>query len=76
MNAVTTNILDEIYGKGAYGEIMNASGYVYGMTYNLADYYKKIEDNNRRTNLNIVAAKEIHKTIESNFNEFERLKRR
>lgn len=76
LNAVTTNILDEIYGKGAYGEIMNASGYVYGMTYNLADYYKKIEDNNRRTNLNIVAAKEIHKTIESNFNEFERLKRR
>lgn len=70
------NILDEIFGKGAFGAIMSASGYVYGMTFNLADYYKKIEDNNRHTKSNIYSTKEIHKTVENNFNEFERLKRR
>ncbi len=76
VSAVAGNVLDEIYGKGAYGEILNASGYVYGMTYNLAEYYKQIEQNNRRTRANVSATKEIHKTIEDNFDAFEKLKRR
>ena len=76
VGAATSNILDEIYGKGAYGEILNASGYVYGMTFNLADYYKKIEENNMHTRSNIATTKEIHKTVNRNFEEFERLKRR
>lgn len=33
------NILDEIFGKGYYAEILNASGYIYGMTVNLEKAY-------------------------------------
>lgn len=71
---VCTNILDEIFGKGAYGAIMNASGYVYGMTFNLAEYYEKIELNNRRTMANISRANEVQTEIKSNFDYFEKMK--
>lgn len=71
---VCTNILDEIFGKGAYGAIMNASGYVYGMTFNLAEYYEKIELNNRRTRANISRANEVQTEIKSNFDYFEKMK--
>lgn len=73
-NKTCTNILDEIYGKGAYGAILNASGYVYGMTFNLAEYYKKIEKNNRETNSNIAMAQVTQKEIEKNFDIFEQMK--
>lgn len=71
---VCTNILDEIFGKGAYGAIMNASGYVYGMTFNLAEYYAKIELNNRRTRANISRANEVQTEIKSYFDYFEKMK--
>ena len=71
---VCTNALDEVFGKGAYGAILNASGYVYGMTFNLAEYYEKMEANNRRIKANIVKANKIQTGIESNFNVFEQMK--
>lgn len=71
---VCTNVLDEVFGKGAYGAIMNASGYVYGMTFNLAEYYEKIEANNRRTRANISRANEVQTEIKSNFDIFEQMK--
>ncbi len=71
---VCTNILDEIYGKGAYGMILNASGYVYGMTFSLVDYYEKIDRCNKRTKQNIAEAHSVQKVIEGNFDYFERLK--
>ena len=49
LDKVCTNILDEIYGKGAYGAILDSSGYVYGMTVNLETCLKKIEANMRKT---------------------------
>lgn len=73
-NKALTNILDEIFGKGAYGAVLNASGYVYGMTLNLAEYYKKIEANNQETKYNLIRAQEIQKEIESNFDIFEKMK--
>lgn len=76
INASVSNILDEIYGRGAYGAILNASGYVYGMTYNLADYYKKIGENNKHIQSNIAVTRDIHTVIENNFDEFDKLKRR
>jgi len=69
-----TNILDEVFGKGAYGAILNASGYVYGMTFNLAEYYKKIEADNRTVKKNIESAKAAQRVIENNFDIFEQLK--
>ena len=44
-----SNILDEIYGKGGYKAILDSSGYVYGMTINLLDYYKEISKNIKET---------------------------
>ena len=73
-NKACTNILDEIYGKGAYGAILNASGYVYGLTFNLAEYYKRIEQNNRQTANNIARAKKTQEEIERNFDIFEKMK--
>ena len=74
INKTCANILDEIYGKGAYGAILNASGYVYGMTFNLAMYYKKIEESLTTTTQNIRESTAIHKQIEDNFETFERMK--
>lgn len=69
-----TNLLDEIYGKGAYGAILDASGYVYGMTCNLAECMKKIEKNNKMTNNYIAATEQIKKDIDENFDIFEKMK--
>lgn len=74
LNKVCTNILDEIYGIGAYGTILDSSGYVRGMTFNLAEYYEKIQTNNNITNQNIIKSNSIQKEIDKNFIEFERLK--
>lgn len=71
---VCTNILDEIFGKGAFGAIMSSSGYVYGMTLNLADYYEKIENNMKQTRTNIENAKKTQTVINDNFDLFESLK--
>jgi hypothetical protein len=73
-NTACTNILDEVFGKGAYGAILNASGYVYGMTYNLAEYYKKIEANNKKVAENIEKSAARQTLIESNFDIFEQMK--
>lgn len=74
LNKACINILDEIYGKGAYGEILNASGYVYGMTINLASYYEKIEKNNRETKRLVRQSNEIQKSVDKKFDQFEKLK--
>ena len=71
---VCTNILDEVFGKGAFGAIMSSSGYVYGMTMNLADYYEKIEKNMVETRSSINNAKRTQSIINNNFDVFESLK--
>ena len=73
-NQVCKNLLDEIYGKGAYGAILNASGYIYGMTFNLSIYYKKIKENEKKTQVYLEKATEAQKTVEKNFNAFEAMK--
>ena len=73
-NKTCTNILDEIFGKGAYGAILNASGYVYGMTFNLAEYYKKINNNEKIISNNINASNEIQMEIERYDDIFEKMK--
>ena len=59
VDKVCSNILDEIYGKGAYGAILDSSGYVRGLTFNLEEYYQKIQQNNLATKNNINYAKNI-----------------
>ena len=74
INKICSNILDEIYGKGAYGTILNSSGYVYGMTLNLADQYEKIRKSNNITNANLHKVYDNRKQIDKNFEIFERMK--
>ena len=73
-NAVCTNVLDEIFGKGAYGAIMKSSGYIYGMTENLADCYRKIMANQKLVDENITNSLNEQKLIEENFVVFEEKK--
>jgi len=47
-NATFTNILDEIFGKGAFLAIMESSDYVAGTAKNLADCVAQIEADERR----------------------------
>ena len=74
INKTVSNILDEIYGKGGYKAILDSSGYVYGMTINLLDYYKEISKNIKETKKNINETKEISQRIKNNFDVFEKLK--
>lgn len=74
VDTVCGNVLEEIYGKGAYGAILDAAGYTYGMTVNLQVTIEKISTNSKKTNSNIRQAKQDLREIESGFDEFERLK--
>lgn len=65
------NILDEIYGKGAFGAILDSSGYVCGMTYSLEYCLMEIERNNAATDMNIRKASDTQKNIEALFRELE-----
>lgn len=75
VSSVCGNVLDEIYGKGGFGAILDSSGYVYGMTFNLAEYYERIKKNNEATKNNINQANAIQSEIDSNFDIFEKMKR-
>ena len=60
-----SNILDEIYGKGMFGSLLDANGYICGMTYNLSYCLKEIEKNNTIIEQNIRKASDTQKDIES-----------
>ena len=70
-----SNVLDEIFGKGGYGAILDASGYVFGMTLNLEDCYKKINNNHLEVNNNLEKADMIQNDIDKVFGVFEQTKR-
>lgn len=74
IDAFCSNILDEIYGKGAYGAILNASGYVYGTTVNLREAIEKISMNVKKTESNIKEAQQMSAQIKHLRDEFEKLK--
>ncbi len=65
VNSSVSNILDEIYGKGAFGAILNSAGYVCGMTYDLDYCLRIIERNDQITNCNIQEAADTQSRIEA-----------
>ena len=67
------NILDEIFGKGAYIEILHSSGYVYGTALSLQESLKQIEEEEAKILSNKRRIKEKIKNIKQNFNEFDHL---
>jgi len=48
LNAALTNILDEIFGKGAYKKILIASGYVMGNAASLVETIEKLEKDEQK----------------------------
>lgn len=74
VNKSLTNILDEIYGEGAYGAILNSAGYVYGMTYNLGEQLEKIAKSQKNAEYHLSVSKQIAEEVEDNFSLFDRMK--
>lgn len=70
MNTTCINILDEVFGKGAYGAILNASGYLYGMTTNLETAIRSIDMSMHKTREHLKKAKDTQQRIDSNLVEF------
>ena len=70
LNATCTNILDEVYGKGAYGAILNASGYVYGMTMNLESAIKTIDNYMNKTQEQLRKASDTQSRIDQKLVQF------
>lgn len=70
MNAICINILDEVFGKGSYAAILNASGYIYGMTTNLETSIRTIDMSMHKTRDHLKEAKDIQQRIDSNLVEF------
>jgi len=73
LNKTLTNLLDEVFGKGAFVEILHASGYVYGMAVSLENSIKKIEQDQRSIQENERRIRARRKAINQNFDEFESL---
>lgn len=57
--------------KGAYAEILHASGYVYGMAESLEDSLKKIQKDEQNLQANIGTIKVKSKQIDQNMEEFD-----
>ena len=68
-----SNVLDEIFGKGACGEILNASGYICGMTCSLSDAYDQFKKAENRTKQNINTSKSMQSRIAGNMNLFDKM---
>lgn len=73
LNKSCTNILDEIWGKGAYGQILDASGFVYGASSALSDYLNRIEEKMIQTQKHIQHAQNNRQEIDNNFKRFREL---
>lgn len=74
LDALCTNVLDEIYGKGAFGAILSSSGYVYGLTSNLGEYINKIASNIQTTELTISESREIISQINNDCDDIDKMK--
>lgn len=74
MNAVCTNFLDEVYGKGIYKEILDASGYVMGTSCNIKCMLGEFEEHVNYMGVTSRQAKMHLSNIDDALSEFERLK--
>ncbi|MGX8003920.1 hypothetical protein ACWTWI_01775 [Staphylococcus hominis] len=60
----TKNIMDEIFGKGAFEQILHSSGYIYGTTMNLNTLINKIEINEKKIKKNHTIMKNLDNKID------------
>ena len=72
LNAVCTNLLDEIFGKGFYEELLTAEGCILGATRNFGEMLKEFESNVLETQKNIEASDILINKIEQNEEEIKK----
>lgn len=64
VSAATKNLLSEIFGKGAFEQILHSSGFIYGNAVNLGDLLETVMKNEREINENHQKINTLHKSIE------------
>ncbi|MDT0674252.1 hypothetical protein [Staphylococcus chromogenes] len=69
VSKTTQNVMNEVFGKGAFEQILHTSGYIYGTTMNLKTLLSEIEINENKINENhknmIYLEKNINRKSES-----------
>lgn len=73
ISTTTQNILDEVFGKGVFGELLHATGFVYGITLNLSDAVKQIKQNRKSINDSYNSINKSHLEIESKLDMFKKI---
>ncbi|UXR38046.1 hypothetical protein MUA41_00845 [Staphylococcus simulans] len=64
VSAVTKNVLSEIFGKGAFEQILHSSGFIYGNAINLGNLLEKIIQNEKKINENHQRIIALHKSTD------------
>ena len=62
VGSVCTNLLDEVFGKGAYEQILHASGYVSGTAHNVTDMLGRFQENIENIDSNLKKASYVRTT--------------
>lgn len=63
VSKTTQNIMNEIFGKGAFEQILHSSGYIYGTTMNLKTLLSEIEMNENKISENHTKIRNLEKNI-------------
>lgn len=75
INTTLTNVLDEIFGKGVYEQILHSAGYIAGMAKSLESAISEIQQHERAIAINIRKIQMHKKAIQNNFATFDDLMR-
>lgn len=63
INATAGNLLDEVFGKGFYEQVLNAEGYICGTAQNIGELLKDFSANSKRIDVSNRKSKEKLKNI-------------
>jgi len=73
MNAALTNVLDEIFGKGAYREILIADSYILGTSKSLVDALQTFKQDRESTQATMTRISDESQYTEELFRRFDNM---
>ena len=80
IGAVTGNVLDEIFGKGVYEQILNACGYVAGTAQNVVEMLqsygqniKTMDESNKHSHVLLNKITEKEQRLQADLNDLENI---
>jgi polyhydroxyalkanoate synthesis regulator phasin len=71
VNAACGNLLDEIFGKGVFGAILDASGYLHGSAVRLEKCIGKIARDEKQTTRDMTRTRSVISAIDETLDEFD-----